>query len=239
MGDEGKLGPLDVQLLKKDAINERLSGLTLKIALEELQTRAYETFQMNLENLISGFRNQISLQTAFDVASKMTTNLYSEIFRQIDPIKIGDDARALHIADHYGKRLVDKSKNAKQNAIDRLLYDFPAHECFVDMSEASDFFHRVNEPGVSLLNLIETLDDWAKVPNEQQTAVFLAYYNQPADNSEHGQYEHHGAAAENGQAGEGRRNQEIGAAGEGRGVPEETHGESNSAPKTQTGHVRP
>lgn len=144
--DTGRMGPLDVQILKKDELGERLSGLTLKIAMGELRTQTFDTFQEFLLKLKRRFGSQLSLRMAMDVAAKMSTDLHSEIYKQMDPLKIGEDVRAMHIAEHYGELLSRKSGNVKAGTIERLLETYPSHSCVIDRDEAKELFGQVREP---------------------------------------------------------------------------------------------
>jgi membrane-bound ClpP family serine protease len=45
MSVRGELGPLDVQMIKPDEFTERSSGLDISIALEEVASRAFGTFE--------------------------------------------------------------------------------------------------------------------------------------------------------------------------------------------------
>jgi len=154
ISDTGRLGPLDVQILKKDELGERLSGLTLNIAMDELTERTYLAFEQFLAELKSTFRSQVSLKTAMDLASRMATDLFSGVYRQIDPLKIGEDARAMQIAKHYGTLLETGSHNIKEKGIDRLLYLYPSHSCVIDREEAEQIFLRVRQPSAEEMELL-------------------------------------------------------------------------------------
>lgn len=173
MADRGRLGPLDVQLLKKDSLGERLSGLTLGISLGELQQHAHKAFTGHLASLLNEFQNSISLKTAMDIAVRMTTESFSEVYRQIDPVKMGEDARALHIADHYGELLQKNAQNLKAGALTRLLEGYPAHDCIIDRDEAQDLFERIAEPTDNQKELIAALGDAAVEPGGHGNNVLV------------------------------------------------------------------
>jgi len=157
MSESGRLGPLDVQILKKDEIGERLSGLTLDIALSELREQVFSTFQATLASLKHQYKAQITFKTAMEVASRLTTGLYSEVYRQIDPLKIGEDARATQIAQHYGSRLVKKSLNASQEVVQQLIEGYPAHSCVIDYEEVKEKFSVVTKPSGDEEKLLDML----------------------------------------------------------------------------------
>lgn len=75
MSDHGELGPLDVQMFKKDEIWERQSELTVMDALSALQDnalKAFEQFFLHTKGKIGG---SITLRTASQIATEMTTGL--------------------------------------------------------------------------------------------------------------------------------------------------------------------
>ena len=154
MGDNGKLGPLDVQLVKKDELKERLSGLTVTMALDELRDQVFETFVSFVIRMKTEFGPHISSRTAMDIAANITGDLYGEVYKQIDPVKLGDDARALGIAVHYGRRLGSSTGNLQDGTVERLLNDYPAHECIIDRLESQELFHNVREPSKEELKLL-------------------------------------------------------------------------------------
>ena len=155
--DRGRLGPLDVQLVKRDEIGERISGLTVGIALQELQRESFEAFMGFVTNLKEAFGVQLSLKTAMEVATDLTTGVFQEVYRQIDPIRLAEDARYLRIASHYGEILAKASGNLKPNAVDRLLKGYPSHECIIDRTEAGELFKRVRPPEQDEVELLRIL----------------------------------------------------------------------------------
>lgn len=150
MTDRGRLGPVDVQLRKRDEIMERLSGLTIGAAFKELQSKAGQAvidIAMDLTMQLKYSRwGHLSFRTALDVAANMVGQMYGEVFKQIDPVRVGEDAMALEIARHYGKMLEKNSANLKQGTVDRLLEDYPSHECIIDRKEAEELFIHVRYP---------------------------------------------------------------------------------------------
>ncbi len=170
VADRGRLGPVDVQLKRKDEVMERLSGLAVGTAIRELEKRASQALlniaiDLTLELKQSPF-GHLSFRTALDVSANMVARMYGEIYKQIDPIKVGEDAMALEIARHYGKRIGRDSANLKGGAIDRLLEGYPSHECIIDRKEAEELFNIVREPGANESHLLSTLSTLATDPKE-------------------------------------------------------------------------
>lgn len=185
MTDRGRLGPLDVQLLKKDALGERVSGLTARIALQEINTHAAETMQSFLRSLVVDLNNHLSLTTALQLSADMTVKLYREMFRQIDPMKLGEDARALHIADHYGSILAEIGNNVSPHTIQKLRDDYPAHECFIDRKEAQGLFKTVDIPDDNIAKLLSLLGTTATEPRDhpsEKVVVFISTNKQDRKN---------------------------------------------------------
>jgi hypothetical protein len=175
ISDRGRLGPLDVQIIKRDELAERSSGLTVSIALQELQRESFETFMGFTGNLKDAFGIQLSLKTAMDVAVTLTSGVFQEVYRQIDPIKLAEDARSLQIAGHYGGILAKRSGNLRQGAIDRLLKHYPSHECIIDRTEAAELFNNVRAPEEDEQELLKVLGRVATnatmSPNEKYMLV--------------------------------------------------------------------
>ncbi|MGA8762676.1 MAG: hypothetical protein WB562_07415, partial [Candidatus Sulfotelmatobacter sp.] len=143
MADDGEFGPVDVQLSKKDTLAEYESGLTVLTALSSLHEKAYlawEHFFLAMEEKSEG---SITLKTAADVAAELTTGLFSPVYQQIDPLQLGEAARAMLIGNEYGKRLNRVSRNLRPNALDRLVAEYPDHGFVSDRSEAEGLFYRV------------------------------------------------------------------------------------------------
>ena len=144
MSDRAELGPLDTQVEKPDEIGGRHSGIVVVQALKTLQEDAFRLFEDYFLKLRtrSGFR--ITTRTAADMASAMTTGLFGPIYGQIDPLRLGENYRALQVALMYGDRL--STDNVKEDTIDQLISSFPSHGFAIDRSEASDLFETVLDP---------------------------------------------------------------------------------------------
>lgn len=138
MGDRGELGPLDIQLNKADEIMELGSGLAVDQALKTLETTASRMFL----NLLVGIRRDtggmITTKTAADIAAKMVTGLLEPIYHQIDPVKIGENTRAMNITKMYGSRLNAASGNlASEHSLNRLVAAYPDHGFVIDREEVT------------------------------------------------------------------------------------------------------
>lgn len=141
IADQGELGPLDVQIAKTDEMFERNSGLDITQALLVLQSQAMDSFRGYLLDIKLG--SGISLKASAEIATNLTVGLYSPIYGQIDPIKLGEIQRAIAIADAYGERLDGYNKNLKPNALNKLILGYPSHGFVIDRKEARSLFHNV------------------------------------------------------------------------------------------------
>lgn len=143
ISNKGELGPLDIQIQKKEEIFEMSSGLDIIQALRILQDTAQNAFKDYLIDLrVSGLGTKL----AAHIASEMATSLVAPIASQIDPAKLGEHQRALRIAAVYGSRLNEKFKNTTPSGIDQLLVGYPTHGFVIDRKEATTLFKRVRAP---------------------------------------------------------------------------------------------
>lgn len=115
MSELAELGPVDVQMQKTDELWETSSGLTDMTALSTLQSKSFSMFEEYFLELKHRSGGRITLKTAMDIATQLTTGLYGQIFSQIEPTRLGEISRAMNIAMEYGKRLEKKGKNLKEN----------------------------------------------------------------------------------------------------------------------------
>lgn len=110
-GNHGELGPLDVQMAKKDELMESESGLTVMTALTALHEKAMLAFEhFFIQTTVRG-AGRITVRTASTIATELTRALFSPISDQIDPLHVGEAWRSMAVAKAYGERLMEKSKN--------------------------------------------------------------------------------------------------------------------------------
>lgn len=98
MTDTGELGPLDVQLARPDEFRNPMSGQAPINALETLSQRTLDCFVTLMLGIQreSGFA--ITTRTAANLASRMTTGLFAPVYRQIEPLRLGEIQRELLVA---------------------------------------------------------------------------------------------------------------------------------------------
>jgi hypothetical protein len=162
IGDRGELGPLDIQIAKSDEILEMGSGLTVDSAMKSLETTAAKMFLNLLITIRRDTGGSITTRTAAEIASTMVVKLLDPIYRQIDPMKIGENSRAMNITKSYGTRLSIKSGILKgQQSLDFLVSAYPDHGFVIDRTEAKLLFSKVMEPTQEMLGLIDALKEAA------------------------------------------------------------------------------
>ncbi len=150
----GELGPLDVQLFRRDEIWGQRSGLTTRSALLDLKEHTFELFDHFIVSIIARSRGSVSFRLAAEIAAKATGQMMSTIYAQINPEALGQDFMDLRVAEKYCERLNKKSGNIMPEAIRRLVYDYPSHDFVIDFEEAKEIFHNVELPTPTILSLL-------------------------------------------------------------------------------------
>ena len=136
MSDLAELGPLDVQMPKKDELLEQQSGLTVVDTLNSLQEKALSLFEQFFLSIQARSEGAIALRTAADIATKMTTGLFESLYSQVDPIHVGEAGRAMRIAGYYGNRLLSEGRK-HQPANVRISYEWVPISRLCDRSMGS------------------------------------------------------------------------------------------------------
>ncbi len=143
IANRGELGPLDVQLQKKEELLEMSSGLDIVQSLLALQEHSLLAFRQYLIDLSIGAN--LGTKFAAKLATELTSSIVSPIASQIDPLRIGEHQRALRVATAYGTRLNEKFANTSEKQINTLLIGYPSHSFVIDRKEASKLFKNVRE----------------------------------------------------------------------------------------------
>jgi len=156
--DYGELGPIDVQIRKSEEVGERSSVLTPRHAMEALQTLALHHFEYAFKELRFSEELAFTTKLAAEVAKGMAVGLFEPVYAQIDPMRVGEYDRAKRIASEYATRL--GIGNLKENALDRLVEQYPAHGFVIDRKEAAEIFREVEEPTADLISLGEITRYW-------------------------------------------------------------------------------
>jgi serine dehydrogenase proteinase len=205
MTDWGELGPLDVQMAKKDELGERESGLLVTSALEALRRSAFLSFEHFFLTMQRKSRWIITFKTAAEYASKLTTGLFAPIYGQIDPRLVAESSRAQAIGLQYGSRLGMTGQNIDPDCLNRLIGSYPTHGFVIDRAEAEGLFKSVRKPTADEMRLIGLLDRLAVDP-QPETDGFRYFLSgegdeqsdnedaNPHPNSGSGDAENHGIA---------------------------------------------
>jgi hypothetical protein len=164
MGYEAELGPLDVQLVKRDELGERDSGLVIEAALECLERYAFQFFDAFMNQIKDQTHGTVTLKLASDISGNVTKGLFEPIYRQIDPAKIGEIARSMDVGHACAQRLNLRGRNLKPGALKNLLQAYPSHGFVIDRQEAQVLFKRVSAPSTQQTSLLDALGDMALVP---------------------------------------------------------------------------
>jgi hypothetical protein len=170
----GEIGPLDVQLAKKDDLFEEESGLTLMSAINALHRNAQEAFDGFFSSVTEKSSGRITVRTASEIATKLTEGLYSPISQQIQPSHLGEVYRSIEIAWAYGTRLMRKSRNFNRETLDYLINNYPCHGFVIDMEEASEKFRHVRACTEDERILMDELGESAHSPQKAPVIQYIS-----------------------------------------------------------------
>lgn len=160
-----ELGPLDVQLLDKDEIGSRKSGLLTRSAFEALAKESFDLFSHHMLNIKIASGGLVSFKLAAELSARMTSDLMAPVFSQLNPDVIGSDYRDLAVAMEYGERLAQRSDNLHSHAIQRLISGYPSHDFIIDRDEANTLFRHVKEPSAELYDLVGHIAQYTHRPS--------------------------------------------------------------------------
>lgn len=137
----GEIGPLDVQMSKKDDFFKSQSALDMFRSQELIRKWSSDFFKNFFFELLKSTGGTMSVPVMSDAVNKMAGNLFSPIMDKINPIEVGETWRAMNIANNYGD--IMKSPNVKPDTIKMLVYDYPSHSFVIDMQQAKYLFNDV------------------------------------------------------------------------------------------------
>ncbi len=153
MDELAELGPLDVQLVKRDEIGQRRSGLIVRTALAGLADETLTIYEQVRWAITTQSRHSVSFEVASKIASNIATAVMQPVYAQIDPEALGSDLRDLNVAKAYGQRLVERGGNASLSTVNSLVEGYPAHGFVIDRIEAKKLFSRVEDPSDNIRSL--------------------------------------------------------------------------------------
>jgi hypothetical protein len=176
MAPFGELGPLDVQVLKKDELFERRSGLLTTYALKELKDTSFELFEHFMLN-IKRRGGAISFKMASEIAGKITADIMDNVYEQVNVEAIGEDTRNLKVASEYCSRLDRRFQNIKMRGIESLVHGYVSHDFVIDFEDAQTLFKRVERPTASLQRMLSSNLDDMVVPRKSAFVKMLTDQN--------------------------------------------------------------
>jgi hypothetical protein len=194
MSDAAELGPIDVQMSKRDELEEWQSGLTLTSAIRALHEHSFAAFEHFFLTTMQRSSKRVTFKTATDIAAKLTAGLFGPVFQHIDPMMVGESFRATSIALHYGVRLDAHSNNLNgEDALDALISKYPTHGFVIDRSEAEVLFRNVTKPEGEYKKFIRALKATAYDPQSGNSEIRQFISDEPKEEEEsHGKDEEAG-----------------------------------------------
>ena len=189
VSDHGEMGPLDVQLSRKDELFETQSGLTVTSALATLHNQAFSAFENFMLAIKIRAGSSITTHTAMEIASGLATGLLSGVYAQIDPMHVGEAGRANRVGKQYGEMLIAKSQNSTSANLERLISAYSSHAFVIDRCEAAELFTKVREPNAPEMELARLLGRtalWPIVYPTEPMITFLSEKRESRDDSEIG-----------------------------------------------------
>jgi len=139
MTDLSELGPLDTQIRENQEgdtpeYNSALNGFK---ALEQVQQHTIETLDIVTKLILS--RSGLKMSEAIHLATEFAGHTSGTLYSQLNPIRIGEYARALEIGETYGKIILTRYRGWNEPKADSLIktlvYQYPSHGFIVDYEE--------------------------------------------------------------------------------------------------------
>jgi hypothetical protein len=175
VGEQGELGPLDIQVAKQDEIGEAASGLLIETTLRALESTAAKMF-VNITKTIR-VETGVTTKLAAELSAKMVIGLMTPVYGQIDPMRVGENVRAMNITRAYGMRLAMTSKCLKNlDSLEILVQSYPDHGFVIDRKEARILYKNVEKPTVAMKELVVVLGARGAYPppGEPNAADYLS-----------------------------------------------------------------
>ena len=169
----------------------RSSGLDIADAIRFVSTKSFEIFEEHFTNILGRSGGAITTSTAGEIASEIAVGLMSPITEQLDPMRIGENQRAMNVAVEYGKLL-----GANPTSLTKLTMGYPAHGFVIDFDEIKreKLFPSVRRPTAvedaffSQLTqaIVEKFEEnLLREPSDDKTLGFFLNPPQPIEESEH------------------------------------------------------
>jgi hypothetical protein len=180
---------------KADELWEASSGLTVMEALSMLEETAHKMLEDGFIRIKAGSAGSITFKTASEIAAGIVSGALEPIYRQIDPMHVGEAGRAMKIARDYGERLNAVADNLKPGSLIQLVNGYSSHGFVLDRDEIARRFQRVREPSELEEALAEALGDAARIPLDAPDGPKWGFLNdEPPIASSQGDEDDAGAA---------------------------------------------
>lgn len=161
MSPISELGPLDTQIRESqdgdaETYKSALNGFK---ALEQVQKHAFDNLDLAAKMLVSrsGLKMAEAVKLAIDFSGKTSSCLYN----QLNPITIGEYARALEVGELYGINILTRylgwSEEKAVNTVKRLVYEYPSHGFSVDAEELQSLGFTVTTPSLEEAAILSML----------------------------------------------------------------------------------
>lgn len=183
----GELGPLDIQLSKRDDIVGQESGLNITEAFFSLSESAVGTYSDIVSEILRMSNGGLSFQTASHSAAEIVTGLFSSVYKQIEPDEVGSRARAMRIGQEYARRLNEKYRNVLPSEEIRLCQFYPSHSFVIDMTEAKNLFKNVRQVNEMESKIVEVIGEMAR---HQQQSLAIEPLNDIVERIKSGAIKH-------------------------------------------------
>lgn len=174
MDVRGQLGPIDVQIAKRDELGDRDSGLVLAAALDSLADQSFAMFERFMMEIKKRSGGAVTFRTAADIASKLTIGVIGPIADKIDPVRMGADQRAQNVGRDYAIRLNLRPENLRSDgSLSMLLSGYSSHSFVIDIHEAERLFNDVKPLEGERALVIAVLSDIARHPGSHPIVGFV------------------------------------------------------------------
>ncbi|MDE0004416.1 MAG: hypothetical protein OXQ29_17135 [Rhodospirillaceae bacterium] len=195
MPSVSELGPLDVQLWRRDEIGQRRSGMVVRTALDGLAEETFKVFERAMLRITLSSDHTIGFDVASRVASEIATGVMAPVYAQVDPESLGNDLRDLSVAKAYGELLAEHGGNATKETVRQLVEDYPTHEFIIDSEEAKKLFKNVKESTEEMDRLILALGEVAYSVQDPHVVLRADRHPEPEGEGNDDSAGHEGSAA--------------------------------------------
>jgi len=141
LGELGELGPLDTQLEEKQRgdFPRTKSCLERFKALEQLQRHAIETFELLALTVMA--KSGMQPLDACTIAAEFTGKVCGQMYAQVHPDGLGQDARYLAVGQEYLERVFRRYRPELDDAdeiVQAMVKGYPSHDFAIDLEELED-----------------------------------------------------------------------------------------------------